>query len=436
MRLLRVIAVVCCTLAVGLPQAIAGLHYSGDEMAPLPSQWRGFLLDQRQLRMAAVPPRSGLPASPLRVRYEKAAKELEEFASKRALSADERADLGALYLRLGNIARAIEVLRNAQREHPVHYRIVSNLGTAWQLHGDLDQAAACLQEAVRLAPGKFQAAEEMQFRLVRQRKEQAKDNQSLDDLLGVQFVDDKGAYEPGKLGEQQKKKLSAESVANVQLVALWLPADGRLLWQLGELAAVYGDLQTGAAILDGCVTEFGMRDPELRRHRLALRAAADKLGKTAPTKTQHEGHAGALKTRSSRPLVSSSSAALPAVDPDGINVLPWSVVTQTSLDRQYKPTFPRYLRELDGKKVTLSGFMQPVGGEPDQGVFLVIEYPVGCWYCEMPGMAAMIYVEMPQGRGQAFTRDPIQVTGTLKLNANDPEDFLYAIRGATVKPAE
>src|SRR5262249_49848556 len=138
MGLFRAIAVACCMFALGVPGAIAGLHYSGDEMAPLPSQWRGFLLDQRQLRMAAVPPRSGLPASPMRMRYEKAAKELEEFAGKRALGADERADLGALYLRLGNTARAIEVLRNAQREHPVHYRILSNLGTAWQLHGDLD----------------------------------------------------------------------------------------------------------------------------------------------------------------------------------------------------------------------------------------------------------------------------------------------------------
>ena len=30
--------------------ARAGLYYSGEEIAPLPSQWRGFLLDQRILR--------------------------------------------------------------------------------------------------------------------------------------------------------------------------------------------------------------------------------------------------------------------------------------------------------------------------------------------------------------------------------------------------
>ena len=33
----------------------AGLHYSGEEINPLPSQWRGFLLDQRLLRGLAFP---------------------------------------------------------------------------------------------------------------------------------------------------------------------------------------------------------------------------------------------------------------------------------------------------------------------------------------------------------------------------------------------
>ncbi|MBI1918247.1 MAG: DUF3299 domain-containing protein, partial [Planctomycetes bacterium] len=226
--------------------------------------------------------------------------------------------------------------------------------------------------------------------------------------------------------------------ASVQQVALWLPADGRLLWLLGELAASHGDVRTAAAIMDGCVTEFGLRSAELRRHRRLLREAADKLAKAPPgTRKEHEGHAGSLKTRSARPLVDRlAGVALPPVRADGLNVLPWNVLATTTLDRQFRPTFPKYLRELEGKQVTLSGFMQPLGEGLDMGTFLLIEYPVGCWYCEAPDIVAMVLIEMPRGRTQRFGRDLVEVTGRLKLNSTDPEDFLYAIRSATVKSAE
>src|SRR5438552_18495945 len=90
-------------LIFSTPPARAGLYYSGEEIAPLPSQWRGFLLDQRLLRNLAFRPLPGTPANPLRQRYEKALAGLETAARSRKLTADEQADLGALCVRLGNV---------------------------------------------------------------------------------------------------------------------------------------------------------------------------------------------------------------------------------------------------------------------------------------------------------------------------------------------
>src|SRR6266849_2401552 len=118
----------------------AGLYYSGEPIAELPSQWRGFLLDQRTLRNLAVRPTAKTPASPLRLKYEEAATKLRSARRDRKLTADEMADLGALDVRLGETAKAIESLRAAQKEYPQHFRIAANLGTAWQLQGELDQA--------------------------------------------------------------------------------------------------------------------------------------------------------------------------------------------------------------------------------------------------------------------------------------------------------
>jgi tetratricopeptide (TPR) repeat protein len=415
----------------------AGLYYSGEAMAELPSQWRGFLIDQRLLRNLAVQPAKGT-SNPEREKYEKAAADLEKKGKDGKLTADELADLGAIYVRLGQAAKAVELLRGAQRDHPQHFHIAANLGTAWQMQGDLDQAAACLKEAVRLAPGKFVKAEEYHLQLVRMRQKEAKSCQDLDNLFDVKFVGESGKYEPGKLAAEQRKKLPSEAAAVTQQLALWLPADARLLWQLAELASAHGDVKTAAAIMDGCVNEFALRHEDLRAHRQAQRAAADELAKQGDdAKTTHQGHAGLIKPRSRRPLAAHlDESALPPINEKGVTPLPWAVLAETTLDKKFKPSFAKYLKELDGKQIALSGFMQPLGEELESGSFMLIEYPVGCWYCEMPEITAIVFVELPAGKTVSVTRGLMKITGTLKLNAADPENFLYTISKAKVTEAD
>src|SRR5262245_48778508 len=134
------LATLLVTLIGGLQSAHAGLHYSGETLADLPSQWRGFLLDQRTLRNIAVAPGSGAGANPARARYQEEAGRLQRRLRDGRAGADDLADLGAVHLRLGETAKALEMLRAAYRQYPRHFRIVSNLGTAWQYHGDLGQA--------------------------------------------------------------------------------------------------------------------------------------------------------------------------------------------------------------------------------------------------------------------------------------------------------
>lgn len=435
MHSLRRVAVLA--LLILTPEARAGLYYSGEAMAELPSQWRGFLIDQRLLRNLAVKPAPGASVSPARQRYEEAAAKLEKAGRERKLTADEQADLGAIYVRLGEVGKALDVLRTAQREYPNHFHIVANLGTAWQLQGDLQQAATCLQQAARLAPGKLQKAEEYQLKLVRLRQK-PRDAQDLDDLFGVRYVGKDDKFQAGKMAEDERKKLPAGAAAIVQQLALWLPADGRLLWQLAELANAHGDVKNAAAIMDGCVTEFGLHAPELRRHRQLVRAAADELVPSGDSaKTAHEGHVGGLAPRSKRPLLTKlDTAELPPISATGVNPLPWAVLADTTLDRKYKPTFAKYLQELDGKQISLSGFMQPLGEDLELNSFMMIEYPVGCWYCEVPEVTSIVLVELPPGKTTTFTRSLVKVVGKLTLNAADPENFLYTLSKVKVSEAD
>jgi tetratricopeptide (TPR) repeat protein len=255
--------------------ASAGLHYSGEQFAELPSRPAGFLLDHRALRAAGFERTDGLP-SPLRGDYLAAAERLEKLAKTRALTADEAADLGAVRIRLGKPDQALNVLAPAARKSPNHFRVAANLGTAFQLTGDLERAATQLEEAVRLAPAKLKPAEQAHLKLVKLRLKEGKGkaanaNAVLDDLFGVKYVGPSDAPEAGKLAEAQWKILPDDAIAVVQRLALWLPADGRLLWQFGELCNAYGDVRSAAAALDGCVTEFALGSADLRKRRQLYR---------------------------------------------------------------------------------------------------------------------------------------------------------------------
>jgi hypothetical protein len=426
---------VLAVAALSAPPASAGLHYSGEQFAELPSRPSGFLIDHRALRAAGYERPDGLP-SPLRDDYLAAAGRLEKLAKTRALTADEAADLGAVLVRLGKPGEALNVLAPAARKFPEHYRVASNLATAFQLSGDLDRAATTLEEAVRLAPAKWKPFEQAHLKLVRMRLKEGKAARTpagVDDLFGVKFVGESGAAEAGKLAAAESKKLPADAVAVVQQLALWLPADARLLWLLGELFNAHGDVRSAAACLDGCVTEFALAAPDLRKRRTLYRAAADELAKTPG----HERHRGTLKVKSARPLVKAfDESLLPAIQDDRPNALPWPVLAATAVSAKGTPTFAKYLERLDGKTVTLTGFMQPVKDELAVTAFLLLEYPVGCWFCETPDPTGLISVELKAGRTAEFRKGLIKVTGTLSLNRTDPEGYLFNLRDARVGEAD
>jgi hypothetical protein len=416
--------------------AHGGLYYSNERMADLPSQWRGFLLDHKAMRSIAIKPSAGNPASPLRERYLAAAERLEKSGKDRKLSADELADLGAIYVRLGEASKAVKVLREAQGTYANHFAIAANLGTAWQMAGELKQAELALIQAVKLAPGDLKRVEELHLKLVRLRMQKQPGLAEIENLLGVRWVADDGSYFPGKLASAQQKKVSEETVALVQQLALTLPSDGYLLWQLSELANYYGDFGSAAAMMDGCVTQFGMSTPEFRSKRQLTRLAAEEQKKKLPEEAEGE-HAvqtiGTLKAMSKRPLATKfDESTLPAISATDANQVPWALLGDTTIDKKSRPAFPKYLKELVGKQVSLTGFMQPVDGDQEVATFMLIENPVGCWYCEMPDVNQIVYVELPDARTTPFTRQGIRVTGKLALNFDDPEDFFFAIRDAVV----
>jgi hypothetical protein len=440
------VIVVAFIFATSPSPARAGLYSSFESYADLPSQWRGFLLDQRVLRMIGVAlpvtpsPPSPLPQgergadrsqSPIRAAVLERKKRLEGKGEGR--SADETADLGAALIRLGEIDRAMDVLRAGLGKHPNHFAIAANLGTAWQLKGDYAAAAQALKQSVRLAPGRHLAAEELHLKLVLGRAKQKEPGNQLDDLFGITFF----TPNDDSIADAERKTLTAKQVGLTQQLALWLPNDGPLLWQLAEFANAFGDVRTAASLMEGCVSQFGMTNRDLRRRRLLFKETVEKLPPlTLGEKAGHkEGHLGGLTFRSRKPLISDLlPSTLPAINDTGVNHLPWEVFGSTTFEGKFPPKFSNYLKELDGKTVSLAGFLQPL--REDGSAYLFIEFPVGCWYCEMPEMTGIVSLDPPAGGGIEYQRGLQRVVGRLSLNMTDPEEFLFTLRDAKVAPAD
>jgi hypothetical protein len=411
MRFLALIAILLLAST-----AHAGVYYSGEAFRPLPAQWRGYLPDQRLLRALGNPNSPITP--PMREGYVEVILQLETKAKTQALTADEAADLGALHLRLGAPAKALAVLRPAARTHPEHFRLAANLGTAWHLTGDLPQAILALEEAVRLAPLEARGIESLHLKLVQGR---AKDPKSveLDNLFDVKFTG-----EPGKL-----LKLPPFAVVYTQGLALALPNDGRLLWQLGELANASGDIRTAANILDGCVGEFSLSSPTVRQHREAYRAAVDALEKD----DKHTETKTTIVFRSPRALQRAiDPARLPRLKPGVINELPWVAISETEIGPKGRAQFLKYVEDLDGQEVKLIGYVLPGGGGKGGELtsFLFTENPIGCWFCESPGPTQTVVVDLAPGLATEVSRTPIKLTGKLKLNRTDPESYPFTLTGA------
>lgn len=151
----------------------AGVYYSKEIYADLPANFRGSCSTIGRLRTIGITPTDKFPATLQREQYEAAAKQLRELAKSRSLSAEEAADLGAVLIRLNRLTEALDWLREAARQHPKNFAIAANLGTAWQLTGDLNQAEKQLEESVRLAPEKWKPYEATHLKLIRLRKAKA-----------------------------------------------------------------------------------------------------------------------------------------------------------------------------------------------------------------------------------------------------------------------
>lgn len=99
--------------------------------------------------------------------------------------------------------------------------------------------------------------------------------------------------------------------------------------------------------------------------------------------------------------------------------------TKDGYDFQYyKPGFPADVKALDGKQVTVKGFMFPLDETEKQKIFLFGPFPVNCPFQYHVGPALVLEVHADASPVK-FSYDAIVLTGTLRLVPEDRENSTF-----------
>lgn len=97
------------------------------------------------------------------------------------------------------------------------------------------------------------------------------------------------------------------------------------------------------------------------------------------------------------------------------------------------PNITPEMRQLAGKKVELSGYLQPLNTGFAKKEYLLSRVPFHCAFCYGGGRASLALIESSQHikAGDQL----IRLSGTLQLQETDPEDYYFVLKNAELLQA-
>lgn len=118
----------------------------------------------------------------------------------------------------------------------------------------------------------------------------------------------------------------------------------------------------------------------------------------------------------------------------------WKTLGKISYIKQYDellgfkvdvPIFGKEITELEGKEITVKGYIIPVEGYKNHKEFIFSAFPYNmCFFCGGAGPETVMEVESKEGVN--FTAEQIVIKGTLKLNDEDINRLMYKLVNAQI----
>ncbi len=132
------------------------------------------------------------------------------------------------------------------------------------------------------------------------------------------------------------------------------------------------------------------------------------------------------------------ASGLPASAQTGTTENLWKTLARITYKKEYdaflgfkidKPVFSAEILALDGKEVTVKGFIIPTDGYKSHKEFVFSAFPYSmCFFCGGAGPESVM--EVFASEPITYTAETITLKGKLKLNGDDVNKLMYAITEA------
>ncbi len=119
----------------------------------------------------------------------------------------------------------------------------------------------------------------------------------------------------------------------------------------------------------------------------------------------------------------------------------WKILSKISYRKEYdelmgfkidKPVFSDAIKELDGKQISVKGYIIPVDGYKSHKEFIFSAFPYSmCFFCGGAGPETVMEVRAKEPI--KYTTESITLTGTLRLNGEDINRLMFKIENAVMK---
>jgi tetratricopeptide (TPR) repeat protein len=204
-----------------------------------------------------------------------------EAEMRGATNFNDRSDYSIALMYLGRSKEAVELLQSLEKEQPGKYFIAANLGTAYELTGNNEEAARWIAEGIRRNPESHEGTEWLHLKILEAKIAQQKDpdyfkKHSVLDLAPQAMTDEtligKEKLTPDKMAAAIQHQLGER----MQFVKPPDPAVASLLFDYAAIEAGTRTLESAKRIL-GMAVHYGYPDEKVQPllklydHRIAMR---------------------------------------------------------------------------------------------------------------------------------------------------------------------
>jgi tetratricopeptide (TPR) repeat protein len=204
-----------------------------------------------------------------------------------------RSDMATTLVYKGETGKAIEIFKEIEKEQPNEYVVAANLGTAYELHGDLVSAKQWISEAIRRNPNSHYGTEWLHVLILDARMALAKDPKWLEthSVLGVDFGKDPAPRKPAAWpvavkieGAAVADRENARATVNAleyqlhERMGFVPPPDpvvGDLLCDLGNVLATTSTIEHAIVVYDLALTYKPLQADLIAARRAHLQEVVD-----------------------------------------------------------------------------------------------------------------------------------------------------------------